>query len=263
MRSYFENKLTYNGIVFQLTDKSTPDEREIHPYHEILFFLEGEAELLTEHRRHALANRSLLIIPKQTYHFIRLYSADFLRLKISIPENSESALPVQDLMQRFRIVEQLPEGAAFALNRAVRILREKEGKKAAFHAYAALLMLIAELDSREAEGYADALPPMGTVSRIVRYISEHLAEDLTVEALARAMNVSASGVIHGFKKELGISLHSYITQRRLILAREQILSGQKPSKIYPDFGYAEYSSFYRAYVKFFGHSPSDEKSGAV
>lgn len=260
MSNYFENKLNYNGISFQLTDKSTPDEREIHMYHEILYFIDGEAEILTENTRLMLKKGSLLIIPKETYHFIRLHSPGFLRLKISIPKNLEESIPTSGIMRNFEIIDRLSEGVAFVLNRLVRIMKDNDSDNNSFYAYAAFLMLIEEMDTRANENDVNSSEQTGTVAKIINYVSQNLAGDLSVAAIANSVNVSQSGVIHSFKNELGISLHSYITQRRLIYARELILTGHKPSKIYLDCGYSEYSSFYRAYVKFFGRTPSEEKS---
>ena len=261
MKNYFESKMKYNEVSFQLTDKATPDEREIHTYHEILYFIDGEAELFTESSRLLLKKHSLLIIPKKTYHFIRPQSAGFLRLKISIPQSAEAALPLSELMAGFRVIDRPTEGMGFVLGRLMRILEERAGEKSPFYAYAAFLMLIEEMDARAEEARGECAERSGAVAAVIRHISQNLGADLSISALSAAVNISPSGLIHSFKSELGISLHNYITQRRLIYAREQILSGQKPSKIYPDCGYAEYSSFYRAYLKFFGHSPSDEKGG--
>jgi AraC-like DNA-binding protein len=259
MKSYYENKLTYNGISFFLSDNPIPDEREIHSYHEILYFIEGEAELLTENSRRELVNGSLLIIPRETYHFVRLRNANFLRLKISVPKNLERIIPLADLMEGFRVIERLPEGVLFVLNRMLRIMNGKDGEKNPFYAYAAFLMLIEEIDTRVDEMDSGITEKVGVVTKIIHYISQNLAGDLSAATIAASMNISVSGLIHSFKNELGISLHSYITQRRLLYAHELILMGHKPSKIYLDCGYMEYSSFYRAYVNFFGCSPSKEK----
>ena len=48
-------------------------------------------------------------------------------------------------------------------------------------------------------------------------------------------------------------------QKRLIYAQKLIVKGQKPSKTYSDSGFSDYSSFYKAYLKFFGYPPSEEK----
>lgn len=64
---------------------------------------------------------------------------------------------------------------------------------------------------------------------------------------------------HIFKKELGISLHQYITQKRLLYARKLIKEANYPTKIYTEIGFKEYTSFYNSYKNFFGYPPSYEK----
>ncbi len=258
MCNYFENKIEYDGILFQITNKPTLDEREIHTYHEILYYISGDAEILTENSRVSLKNGSLLIIPKETYHFIRLNNLNFFRLKISIPKYVENFIPIADIMKDFKLVECMPEGVLFVLSRLVQVMQNKDSKNKAFYIYALFLTLIEEIDVATTKNHNDSFKRLGVGSKIVEYISKNLDGDLSVTTIAREVGVSTSGVVHGFKKELGISLHNYITQRRLIYARGLILNGHKPSKIYADCGYSEYSSFYRAYVKFFGKAPSKE-----
>ena len=48
MSNYFEHKIIYKGISFQLSNRTQIEEREIHPYHEILFFIDGDGEFLAE-----------------------------------------------------------------------------------------------------------------------------------------------------------------------------------------------------------------------
>lgn len=259
MNNYFDYKLSYNGITFQLTNKSIPDEREIHTYHEILYYIDGVAELLTENSRHVLRNQSLLIIPKQFYHFIRVYKDDFLRLKISIPENTVEHFPVKDVFSKLNVTENLSTGLKFTLSKLQSILKDNDSGKNSFYAYTAFLMLLAECDALTSEKETVCVEQSGIVSKIIQYISDNLAGDLSIPVIADKVNTSPSGVIHSFKKEMGISLHNYVIQKRLIYARELIAGGHKLSKIYSDCGYVDYSSFYRAYVKFFGHPPSDEK----
>lgn len=92
--------------------------------------------------------------------------------------------------------------------------------------------------------------------RITEHISHNLSGDLSVRNLAKTFNVSPSFLTHRFQKEVGISLHRYITQKRMIYARECIDAGKKPTKIFADCGYKDYSSFYKAYCDFFSMSPS-------
>lgn len=54
----------------------------------------------------------------------------------------------------------------------------------------------------------------------------------------------------------------YITERRLSLARREILLGAKAAVISAQCGFSDYSAFFRAYKKHFGHSPTVTQQSA-
>ena len=122
------------------------------------------------------------------------------------------------------------------------------------------LLLLAELNLYDSgQVKAGSVQTPNAVSHIIDYISGHLSEDLTIDALAKKIGYSPSGITHCFKKELGVSVHRYITMRRMILAEKLIKSGEKIINVPSACGYRDYSSFYKAYTKYYGHPPSEEK----
>ena len=58
-----------------------------------------------------------------------------------------------------------------------------------------------------------------------------------------------------FKQETGYTIGNYISSKRLLLAKELILSGMPATQACFDCGYKDYSTFSRAYKKNFGKSP--------
>ena len=62
-------------------------------------------------------------------------------------------------------------------------------------------------------------------------------------------------MMHRFKAETGYSIHSYITNKRLLLARDLLLNGAGATEACYSCGYKDYSAFSRAYKKQFGVSP--------
>lgn len=93
--------------------------------------------------------------------------------------------------------------------------------------------------------------------RLLLYINENIEGDLSLEHLSAVFYISKYYIAHVFKDNLGISIHQYITKKRLTLCREAILSSANISEIYQTFGFGDYSSFYRAFKKEFGISPKD------
>ena len=260
MDTYFQNNLTYNQISFQRSDSLTISEREIHSYHEILFCEGLDAVLFTDKQQKKVQGDTLFLIPRENYHFFRLQDCPrFPRLKIAFPADVLDRTPCGHIMSELRIIENLDTHILFLLKRLCRILEEPDNGKQGFYAYSTALMLLAELD-RYAVDIKSAQEPEETneMHAITRYIARHLSDDLTVNTLSRRMSISPSGITHLFKKELGISVHQYVTQRRLIYAQSLLKAGKRPSKIYTDCGYRDYSSFYKAYVLFFGYPPSSE-----
>ena len=70
--------------------------------------------------------------------------------------------------------------------------------------------------------------------------------------------VSTSQLCRRFKKATGSTVGNYITTKRLLLAQKLLSVGEKPVAVYKRCGFNNYSTFYRAYVRYFGHSPKSE-----
>lgn len=263
MKNYFENIITNNQISFCLTNKPFIDEREIHSYHEILLYLEGDVELFTVNGHRKLKEPSVLMIPAENFHFLKPDKTPyFTRLKISFPVNILENAPLQEIMSEIKVIDNLSGSLKLICDKLYRILKLNE-KNSAFHAYAAFLMLISELDMYNID--EDSYNPVqenGVMNSIAEYISDNLSGNLDIKSLAEIMHISPSGITHMFKKEFGIPIHKYIMQKRLVYAKKLVEKGEQLSKIYTDVGFKDYSSFYKAYLNYFGYPPSKEKKNA-
>lgn len=106
---------------------------------------------------------------------------------------------------------------------------------------------------------AQETPPeeRGIAQRIIEYVGEHLHEDLTLDSLSEQFYLSKSQLGRLFKEATGSPLMEYILVKRLMQAKEYILTGVAPGTASELCGFRHYSNFYRAYKKRFGQSPSD------
>ena len=59
-----------------------------------------------------------------------------------------------------------------------------------------------------------------------------------------------------FQKETGMTVYAYLTQRRLMRARELMNGGVRAMEACYACGFHSYSSFTRAYGKYFGTTPT-------
>lgn len=125
---------------------------------------------------------------------------------------------------------------------------------------AMLLQLLVELgrDSRRTDALKlqPVMPRNPRVLEIMGYIDAHLSEDLDIDALAEQFYVSKYHMMRQFNRETGYTIHTYLSRRRLFHARELIGGGMRATEACYRSGFRSYSSFTRAYGKYFGTTPT-------
>jgi AraC-like DNA-binding protein len=99
----------------------------------------------------------------------------------------------------------------------------------------------------------ETLSPL--VQKVLHYITEHIQEDLSLEGIASYMFISKYHLSHAFSREVGVSVYRYIMLRRLMMARQLLLSGEPAGQVCRSCGFADYTSFYRAFKSEYGVSP--------
>lgn len=92
-------------------------------------------------------------------------------------------------------------------------------------------------------------------SRIISYINRHISENITLDGICDRFYISKTHLCRIFKKATSSTVGEYITLKRLVMARQLILSGTPPTKAYLQCGFRDYSVFYRAYKKKYKISP--------
>ena len=127
-----------------------------------------------------------------------------------------------------------------------------------------LLVTLCRYQKQEAAFYPAPMQPKNDrILEVLRYLDDHLCEDLEIEDLADRFFVSKYHLMRLFHKETGSTIHSYLIQRRLLLARELIKKGLSATDACYRSGFRSYSSFTRAYSKNFGTTPTGRKDPAI
>lgn len=113
-------------------------------------------------------------------------------------------------------------------------------------------------DQRSARSLRAEKPEL--LDRLMAHIEENYTGQINISDLAKQFYVSSSTVSHLFKEKMGISFYRYVTQRRLIAAKTHIEKGLPMEETCTRSGFADYSSFYRAFKQEFGISPRQYRS---
>ncbi len=129
-----------------------------------------------------------------------------------------------------------------------------------------LVQLLVEINRiAQRSGAAQEDPAAGSqvVSRVVEYISAHYGEELTLESLAEQFYVSKYHLSHEFARLVGTSVHKYIMKKRLLMARALMAQGVKPSHVWAECGFGDYTGFYRAFKTEYGVTPREYAKSAL
>lgn len=95
---------------------------------------------------------------------------------------------------------------------------------------------------------------------ICDYIDRHYMEKTDLDTISAELFLSPSYVSRVFKKETGMTVKAYINLRRITQAKNLIIEGEKATCVFRECGFSDYSTFYRAFVKYAGMTPDKFKN---
>ncbi len=122
--------------------------------------------------------------------------------------------------------------------------------------YEVLANLYADLCSAEISAKMDSRPVV-IIANLIRYISNHINEDLSLEVLAAEVNYSTFYLCRIFKKYAGCTLTKYITSMRIEYVKNLLRKNVSVSNACEQAGFNNYSYFFKVFKKATGLSPSE------
>lgn len=106
------------------------------------------------------------------------------------------------------------------------------------------------------------IPQKTVAERLRTHILENFAGDIPLDELTRVSLLSKNQTINVFKDTYGVTPHKYLVDFRLQKASELVLAtNMSISEICFAVGFSEYSGFYKAFLKKYGASPQEYRSG--
>lgn len=120
-----------------------------------------------------------------------------------------------------------------------------------------LLVLVNRLSLRSDSQPQDAPHCNRAVSQVIDYVNLHYGEPLSLDMLADRFFVSKYHLSHEFNRQVGTSIYRYIQKKRLLIARQLMAQGKRPSEVYSVCGFGDYAGFYRAFKSEYGTGPRE------
>ncbi len=233
--------------------------RHFHREHEILLHISGDADYSIDGSRYTLRPFDLLLIPSSMYHFaIPLSDRRYENYVINIGSGFTSEEKLEKLFSPPYVInigdDALIKGMFSLLDRCSESYTEEDFAEAARHIVHEILIYASYKPKMGRSGSTDDI-----IARITEFIGANLERELNADIIARELSFSRSYIQNRFSQSMGIGLKHYINQKRIYAAHSDIKNGLSPYQAADKYGYGNYSSFFRQYVKIFGESPQKAK----
>ena len=96
------------------------------------------------------------------------------------------------------------------------------------------------------------------IDECLNYIHNNLSSELTIENIAKEINLSEAYLKNLFKKEMGTSLYNYVINKRINLAIDYLKTTSLSQKeIAQKSGFKTYNSFYKCFIQQTNKKPKD------
>lgn len=257
-RISFGNSITENPSTSQF-------ERHCHKNYELLYIVRGKGQCIVEGSEYPLSDGALFIFRPFEYHYVRVessavyerYVCNFLgeilmeavkKIPLLTKKSNGIYFPKEALDNNFCNV--LSAGNSYF----------ERNSPASAESEAMSISLVNSLLLMVSDAGGDAADDGGLIGKIIRHLNRHITERISLEETANQFFISKYYLCRLFKRQTGLTVTSYINSKRIAMAQHLISRGEPPTTVAFEVGFGDYSTFYRAYVKETGRSPSCESA---
>ena len=233
----------------------------IHKECEIYINLSGDVSFEVEKRIYPVSRGSVIITRPYEYHhciyhsnachkhFWITFSAegneDFLQMFFDREKGTNNwiILNEEQLNECCMVIDNLLNNHNNSLMRRINFLQ--------------IFRILSGVGSRQNENDIEHLPK--DVATAIIYMDNHLTEDMSVDELSGACNVSINTLERHFKETLGVSPIALLRKKRLIASMEHLRNGSSVTEAAFKSGFSDYSNYIQLFRKQFKITPLQYK----
>ena len=252
---YMHHTLTIDPTTDDFSFKS-----HSHNMVEVYYFLRGNARFVVEGNIFSLERGNILVMASgQTHNLLLEPSAVYERMALLI---DTAAVPSEFEM----LSEQIYNGAnLFELSKHEQIWFEESfaiitktaddmQKNLVISFSSMIFALLSTKITRTTEPRIED----DLIKKTINYINKNLSKELSLETISGALYCSKVSLNRKFREIMGCTVWEYVIRRRIYSARQKLFLGGNITDTYQKSGFNDYSSFFRAYKKVVGISPSED-----
>lgn len=280
--SDYEKKgyLSTDYRIFRLKDSTLkPIPFHYHDFHKIILFLDGNVDYVIEGKTYHLTARDVVFVSAGEIHrpIFLSGSANYERIVIYVspsflerwqqqdPQHNDLSQCFLQARKTASVMHQAPGTSHDLLFHMDKLEKTAHGEGFANGLFTEILfiefMILVNrlLEGHELAGLENASYDQ-KIQDVLAYINQHLAEDLSIDTLAAHTYTSKFYLMRKFKANTGYALHQYIRSKRLLLARDMLRIDMPIAQIAGEVGFADYSTFSRAFREMFQCSPREYRN---
>lgn len=258
-----------SGMVFRHTKTShSPGmlaDLHCHNLYELIYVVSGNLAHVIEGRKYLLKSGDLVLIRPSRYHYLQVLTEEpYERYNLLFDpavHDLECALQLPESLEAISLLDNSIAAGLFPkLDLYHSNLEQADFDCIMGHLLYELFLNLKVFSSPAPRQEQTDISPLLTDA--LEYINNNLFSISGVDEVAQALFISPSHLFHLFRTSLHRTPKKYITDKRLLAAQRLIQAGSKPTSVYKDCGFQDYTTFYRSYSSFFGHSPSQDGKAA-
>lgn len=243
-----------------------------HDFYECYLFLSGNVTYLIEGKTYSLKPGDIILINSTELHQPIIHNKDipYERIVLWIDKNFLKSLSSEatDLARCFEdSTKDNVIRADFETQQNVKGIMNKLlsleeytgiGQDLLYKAYIVELVVFLNtlLFNNEVKLDVD-IKKNNLIEGIIQYINAHIDEKISIDELSEQFFLSKFHLLREFKKHSGTTIHKFIVQKKLILAKELILKDIPIISVYEQCGFGDYSNFFRAFKNEYGITPKN------
>ena len=214
----------------------------INYFHQIIYIVRGSVNVTIESAELKMKEGDIILIPAGKYHSAKVTNSR---------PYERYVLKFTDRFMPDHVREKLNAGDWFFANSrkfesVFRLFDEyaEEYSPKELHAIfaAELIKLVTMLYHKRAPAEERN---KAFIDELISYIDDNIRKNITVHMLTEQFHYSKSFIYAEFSKYMKIPLMKYIRLKKIIAVRQLILGGAKKTEAAEQFGFENYSTFYR------------------
>ena len=243
-----------------------------HDFYEIYLLLRGQVSYTVENHLYRMRPGDIMLVSPlelhqarimtdaEPYERIVLWAARAYLESLSSPRTSLTRCFDTTVPGHTNLLRLPGAGSAEMRRRLERLgeLHQQDAYGSDLLTAGCLVELLVELNRAAAERRGQQTADCSTdqvVDAVVSYINEHYNEPLTLDLLAEKFFISKYHLLRKFDAQMGTTVHRYILQKRLLIAKQLLAGGVAPSEACGYCGFGDYANFYRAFRSEYGATP--------